>query len=61
MDELKYFRKKIGKTQKQMAIELKISQSFYEKIESGKKKPSRKFLEKLKKKYPFLDINIFLE
>ena len=61
MDELKYFRKKIGKTQKQMAIELKISQSFYEKIESGKKKPIRKFLEKLKKKYPFLDINIFLE
>ena len=60
MKTLKDFREAIGKTQEQMAIELSISKSFYEKIEKGERKPGRELLERIKKKYPLLDINIFL-
>ena len=59
MNNLKTFRETIGKTQQQMASDLGVSKSLYEKIENKKRKPSREFIEKAKKKYPILDINIF--
>lgn len=60
MKTLKEFREAIGKTQQQMADEFEISKSMYEKLESGEKKPGRELIEKIKIKYPLLDINIFL-
>lgn len=60
MDTLKSFREAIGKTQEQMANEFEISKSLYEKIETGVRKPSREFIERFKKKYPIIDVNIFL-
>ena len=61
MKTLKEFREAIGKTQQQMATELNISKSMYEKIESGEKKPGRDLIEKIKIKYPLLDVTIFLD
>ncbi len=60
MNTFEDFRKAIGMTQEAMARELDISKSFYEKIESGERKPGRELIEKIKKKYPLLDVNIFL-
>lgn len=60
MKTLKEFREAIGKTQEEMANEFEISKSFYEKLESGERKPGRELIEKIKIKYPLLDINIFL-
>ncbi|MBR4694026.1 MAG: helix-turn-helix transcriptional regulator [Bacilli bacterium] len=60
MKTLKEFREAINKTQEEMAKELGISKSFYEKIESGARKPGRELLEKIKIAYPLIDINIFL-
>ncbi len=61
MKTLKDFREAIGRTQEEMANELKISKSFYEKIENGERKPGRELIERIKYKYPLLDINIFLD
>ena len=60
MKTLKDFREAIGKTQEEMAKEFDISKSFYEKLESGERKPGRELIEKIKMKYPLIDINIFL-
>lgn len=60
MKTLKEFREAIGKTQVEMAQELGISKSFYEKIENGTRKPSREIIEKIKTIYPLIDVNIFL-
>lgn len=60
MKTLKEFREAIGKTQEEMAKELKISKSFYEKIEVGERLPGRELIEKIKLKYPLIDVNIFL-
>lgn len=61
MNTLKEFREAIGKTQAEMANDFEISKSMYEKIESGEKKPGRELIEKIKIKYPLLDVNIFLD
>ncbi len=61
MNELRKFREKLGKTQEEMAKDFEISKSFYEKLEYGSKKPGRELIEKIKKKYPFIDVNIFLK
>ncbi len=61
METLKEFREAIGKTQQQMADDFKISKSMYEKLESGDRKPSREFIEKVKMKYPLIDVAIFLD
>lgn len=61
MKTLKEFREAIGKTQEEMAKELGISKSFYEKVESNERKPSRALIERIKQKYPLIDVNIFLE
>ena len=60
MESLKKFRENLGKTQEEMAKELGISKSFYEKIEAGIKKPGRDLIKKFKTMYPYLDVNIFL-
>lgn len=59
MKTLREFREAIGMTQEEMAVNLLISKSFYEKIESGKRKPGRELIERFKTKYPILDVNIF--
>lgn len=61
MKTLKEFREAIGKTQEEMALSFGISKSFYEKIESGERKPGRELIEKIKIKYPLIDVNIFLD
>ena len=60
MKSLKEFREAIGMTQEEMAANLLISKSFYEKIESGERKPGRELIERFKTEYPILDVNIFL-
>lgn len=60
MKTLREFREAIGMTQEEMATNLLISKSFYEKIENGERKPGRELIERFKMKYPILDINIFL-
>ena len=60
MKTLKEFREAIRKTQDEMAKELGISKSFYEKIESGERKPGRELIERIKTVYPLIDVNIFL-
>lgn len=59
MKEIKQFRASLNLTTKAFADNLKISKSLQEKIEMGVRKPSREYLEKLKKTYPQFDINIF--
>lgn len=61
MKTLKEFRQAIGKSRRQMAEELEVSESMYEKIESGERKVGRKLIEKIKKKYPLIDVTIFLD
>lgn len=59
METLKNFRISLGLTTQEFAASMKVSKSLYEKVESGSRKPSRNFLEKLKLKYPQIDLNIF--
>lgn len=59
MKELKEFRLSLNLTSQEFASSIKISKSLYEKVESGDRKPSRNFTEKLKAKYPQFDVNIF--
>ncbi len=59
MQQIKQFRISLGLTMKEFAKSIKVSISLYEKIELGIRKPSRNFLEKLKKKYPQFDVNVF--
>lgn len=55
------FRKKIKKTQLEMAKMLEITLSFYSKIELGLRNPSLKTLNKFKQKFPQANISdIFL-
>ena len=61
MKELSNYRKKIGKTQREMAEMLGVSKSMYEKYEYGIAKPSIKVLKKFKELFRDLDINIFLQ
>lgn len=61
MKTIRDFRLAIGKSKPQMAKEFNISLSMYEKIESGERKPGREFIEKVKMKYPIIDVTIFLD
>lgn len=58
---LAVFRKEKQLTTKEMAKEIGISQSLYEKVEFGNRYPSRFFMERFKKKYPDFDMNIFFD
>ena len=59
MQELKKFRQSVGLTITEMAEKIQVSKSLYEKVESGHRLPSRKFIQKTKKAYPQFDANIF--
>lgn len=59
MEALKKFRQSIGLTITEMAEKLEVSKSLYEKVETGHRMPSRKFIQKTKKAYPQFDTNIF--
>ena len=59
MKELELFRKSLNLTRQEFAEAIKISKSLYEKVETGQRKPSRNFVEKLKCKFPQFDTNIF--
>lgn len=59
MQELKTFRKSMNMTAEAFADSICVSKSLYEKVENGFRHPSRIFTEKLKKKYPQFDVNIF--
>lgn len=61
MQCLAAFRKERGYTTKDMAADIGVSQSLYEKIEFGARLPSRSFLKKFKEKYPDFDMNIFFD
>lgn len=61
MKELFELRKKHNYTQKEMAIYLEVSISFYAKVENGVKMPSYNFVQKIKKRFPEFDTNIFFE
>lgn len=59
MQELKDFRKSMNMTAEAFAESISVSKSLYEKVENGFRRPSSIFTEKLKKKYPQFDVNIF--
>jgi len=59
MKQLKDFRILLGKSIEEMASDLKVGSSMYEKIEYGYREPSKNFIKKFKKRYPMLDTNIF--
>ena len=44
---------------KEFADTIEVSNSLYQKVETGDRKPSREFITKLKKKYPQFDTNVF--
>lgn len=58
MEILKEFRNSLSLTIKEFADSIEVSQSLYEKVEQGKRKPSSNFIRRLKKKYPQFDINL---
>ena len=59
MKQIKQFRISLNLTVQEFADNIEVSKSLLEKIEMGIRKPSREFLEKLKKKYPQFDVNVF--
>lgn len=59
MEELRKFRQSLGLTTTEISQKMQISKSLYEKVELGFRKPSRNFIEKVKKIYPQFDTNIF--
>lgn len=61
METLKKIREELNLTMDDMAEKIGMSTSMYEKIEYGYRVPSRKFMEKMKKTFPYIDANIFFE
>lgn len=59
MKELKEFREALKLSTQEMAYELKLSKSLYEKIEVGQRNASNNFLKRLKARFPQFDVNIF--
>ena len=59
METLKKIREELNLTMDEMAERLGMSTSMYEKIEYGYRVPSRRFVESMKKTFPFVDVNIF--
>ena len=57
MNNLREFRKENGLNQEQMAAELGVSLSMYQKVEQGNAKAGRKFMEKIKQSFPEASID----
>lgn len=55
------YKEKNNLTHESMAKKLDISLSYYYKILSGERKPSRELLSFIRKNIPEIDINIFLD
>lgn len=62
VNKLVEFRNKTNQTQKEVANRMRISLSFYQKIEKGDRNPSYNFLCGFKEQYPTYSIDeIFFE
>lgn len=59
MEKMKEFRTSLKYTVEKMAKEIGVSKSYYEKIETGNREPSRNFIKKFKNRFPQFDSNIF--
>lgn len=59
MKFLKDFRAERGYSREQMAQKLDISLSLYDKVEFDARTPSKNFLDRFKKAFPDVDMNIF--
>lgn len=57
MNNLRELRKENSLSQEQMAAELGVSLSMYQKVEQGNAKAGRKFMEKIKKRFPEASID----
>lgn len=57
MESLKQFRRSLKLNQKEMAMRLGVSPSYYYKIESGIQTPSYEFMSKLKKTFPGVSLD----
>lgn len=57
MESLKKFRETLKYTMEEFAKSIDVSISLYQKVETGARKPSRAFTEKLITKYPQFDVN----
>lgn len=57
MNNLRELRKENGLNQEQMAAELGVSLSMYQKVEQGNAKAGRKFMEKIKQCFPEASID----
>jgi DNA-binding helix-turn-helix protein len=58
-ERVKNFRESKGISQEKLARELNFSLSLIAQIERNKIKPSRNFIQRVKKLYPEIDTNIF--
>jgi transcriptional regulator with XRE-family HTH domain len=56
---LKDIREALQMTQAEIAEALEVSKSYYEKLERGAVPVTRKIIEKIKKIYPKVNINLF--
>lgn len=54
------FRESENFSPEEMAKEIKVSKSMYYKIEQGTRNPSYNFIVKIKKRFPYIDANIFV-
>ena len=57
MNNLRELGKENGFNQEQMAAELGVSLSMYQKVEQGNAKAGRKFMEKIKQRFPEASID----
>lgn len=57
MNNLRELRKENDLNQEQMAAELGVSLSMYQKVEQGNAKAGRKFMEKIKQRFPEASID----
>ena len=55
--KLKEFRQAKQLSQEDFAKKIGFTLSMYAKVESGRAKPSRNFMEKVKQSFPEIDIN----
>lgn len=61
MEKLKDFRKKQKLSQKELASMIGCSLSWYQKVETGKQQPGKKFIRNFLKKFPKFDYKYFYD
>lgn len=59
MDWIKQFRQTKNFDTQEMAENIGVSKSLYEKVEYGQRTPSASFISKFKKAFPEVDTNLF--